>query len=260
MEKAEKMSENKIEQNLPKKKTCIWAKISFFSALSSWIILILFLNVESSFQVLGFLFAVFSLALMLIAFFSTIIGSIRIITKRNVLKGWRYIIGGFCLFFIFLLLGLLMPTLGSVKRVANVAVCGTNMRYLCNAIFLYTHDNDGRYPTPDRWCDLLLQNPDIDEETFICKSALKLGDKGHCHYAINPNCSPNSPPDTVLLFETTGGWNQHGGPELLTTEHHKRNGHKVCNVSFNDGHVELVEAENLNKLKWDNKLKYNPNQ
>lgn len=25
------------------------------------------------------------------------------------------------------------------------------------------------------------------------------------HYAMNPNCEPNSPPDTVLLFETKPG-------------------------------------------------------
>ena len=47
-------------------------------------------------------------------------------------------------------------------------------------------------------------------------------------------------------------WNQVGGPELLTTENHKR---KVYNFLFNDGHVESVKAERLGELKWDTEKK-----
>jgi hypothetical protein len=38
----------------------------------------------------------------------------------------------------------------------------------------------------------------------------------------------------VLLFETKGGWNQYGGPELLSTKNHKGDG---CHVLINDSHV-----------------------
>lgn len=265
MEKAEKPSESEIEQNIPKKKTCIWAKISFFSALSGWIVLVLSLPFEDSieevrysYKVLILCFFLSSFILMIIAFFSTIVGSIRLIIKRNILKGWRYICG--FLLFLILFLGTLMPHCGAVGRGANIVLCGCNLSGLSRGILLYAQDNAGRYPTPSIWCDLLLQYGDVVEESFICRGALYMGDKGRCHYALNPNCSRLSPPDTVLLFETRGGWNQYGGPELLSTEHHKRNGHKVLNVSFNDGHVELVEAENLSKLKWDNKPKDNPKQ
>ena len=65
------------------------------------------------------------------------------------------------------------------------------------------------------------------------------------HYAMNPNCLPNSPPDIVLLFETEGGWNQSGGLELLTTQNYKGKG---CNILFNDGHVEFVKTSELDKL------------
>jgi prepilin-type processing-associated H-X9-DG protein len=259
MEKAEKTSENQIEQNPPQKKTCIWAKISFFSALSAWIIFILLLPVEDIIQELPRIYqtlilcsVLFSLFLTIIAFVSAIVGSIRMIIKRNILKGWRYIFGSFL--FSILFWGGVMNEGGSVGKGANLIICGTNMSSLSKAILLYNQDY-GRYPTPDMWCDLLLQNDNVSERYFICRDALRRGDEGRCHYAINPNCSRHSPPDTVLLFETKGGWNQHGGPELLTTEHHKRNGRNVINIAFNDGHVELVEAENLNKLKWDNKPK-----
>ena len=65
---------------------------------------------------------------------------------------------------------------------------------------------------------------------------------------MNPNCEPNSPPDTVMLFETKGGWNRSGGAELLAAENHKREG---CNVSFNDGRVRFVRREDFGKLKWE---------
>jgi prepilin-type processing-associated H-X9-DG protein len=57
----------------------------------------------------------------------------------------------------------------------------------------------------------------------------------------------HSPPDMVLLFDTHPGWNQSGGPELLTTDNHKGDG---CNVLFVDGHVDFVKTEDLNKLRW----------
>ena len=56
-----------------------------------------------------------------------------------------------------------------------------------------------------------------------------------------------SPPNMVLLFETHPGWNQSGGPEILTTDNHNGEG---CNVLFLDNHAEFVRTEDLNKLRW----------
>ncbi len=56
-----------------------------------------------------------------------------------------------------------------------------------------------------------------------------------------------SPPDMVVLFETHPGWNQSGGPEILTTDNHKGEG---CNVLFMDSHVHFVKTEDLDDLKW----------
>jgi prepilin-type processing-associated H-X9-DG protein len=64
---------------------------------------------------------------------------------------------------------------------------------------------------------------------------------------MNPDCEPNSPADLVLLFETKGGWNQYGGPELLTLDNHKGEG---ANVLFNDGHVKFIKPDEVGKLKW----------
>jgi hypothetical protein len=71
---------------------------------------------------------------------------------------------------------------------------------------------------------------------------------GRCHYAMNPDCRPNSPPDTVLLFETSAGWNQHGGPELFTFDHHDPRGGYVL---LNDGTVKFIRTEGeLKQLCW----------
>ncbi len=107
-----------------------------------------------------------------------------------------------------------------------------------------------RYPSPTRWTDGLLEayrNTGIEDNTgrpYKCPSA----DEGKCHYAMNPNCDSNSPGDTVLLFETKAGWNQHGGPELFTFDNHDPRG--GC-ILLNDGTVKFIRTkEELAQLRW----------
>ena len=126
-------------------------------------------------------------------------------------------------------------------------VCGTHLSGLGKAIMVYSNDFNSSYPTAYKWCDLLVQKADVLEKHFICKGALAEGDEGLSHYAMNPNCEPNSPPDTVLLFETKGGWNQYGGAELLTFDNHNGEG---CNILFNDTHVSFVTLQYIPTLNW----------
>ncbi|MBN2019382.1 MAG: hypothetical protein JW749_04080 [Sedimentisphaerales bacterium] len=126
-------------------------------------------------------------------------------------------------------------------------VCTYHLGNLVKAILLYAEDVENVYPETEDWCDLLVQHSDIHKKEFICPEAVKYGDEGPCHYAMNPNCKPDSPNDVVLLFETKGGWNQFGGPELLTFENHKPKG---VSVGYNDGHVEFIKPEEIDKLKW----------
>ncbi|HUT31154.1 MAG TPA: hypothetical protein VMX13_15270 [Sedimentisphaerales bacterium] len=107
----------------------------------------------------------------------------------------------------------------------------------------YRLTNNGRYPAPDKWCHVLIISGYVNPAGLRCPTAAK----GQYHYAMNPACEPNSPPDTVLLFETSDGWNQYGGPEILTTENH---GGKGCNILFNDGTVKFVPPQELAMLKW----------
>lgn len=147
---------------------------------------------------------------------------------------------------------LLLPVASPIKPynkyIALMRICENNLSGLGKAMLIYAHYNNGKYPTADKWCDILLEDKEeIKEKMFICPGASKLGNKERCHYVMNPNCEPNSPVDTVLLFETEGGWNLYGGPELLSTINHDEQG---CNILFNDGHVEFFRKENLQDLKW----------
>jgi prepilin-type processing-associated H-X9-DG protein len=82
---------------------------------------------------------------------------------------------------------------------------------------------------------------------FHCKGTKK----GPCNYAINEKIvqlKRNTPHFTVLLYETNPGWNQSGGPEILTTDNHKGKG---CNILFVDMHIQFVRTEYLKDLKWE---------
>ena len=84
---------------------------------------------------------------------------------------------------------------------------------------------------------------ELPEKYFICPERKT----GRSHYAMNPNCRPDSPADTVLLFESKEGWNQFGGAELITTERHEGAG---SNILFNDLHVSFVRTKELGELNW----------
>jgi len=68
---------------------------------------------------------------------------------------------------------------------------------------------------------------------------------------MNPNCKPNSPPDTVILFETKAGWNQYGGTEPSTLDNHepksncpRLGGGKLVLVKTRNNYINLVESRN----------------
>lgn len=139
------------------------------------------------------------------------------------------------------------------KKPPYKLICGTHLKLLGIILKEYASEHDGRYPTPDKWCDIALNEEDVIVDVFFCKgSGESQNNLKVSHYAMNPKCGPNSPPDTVLIFETRRGWNKFGGPELLTTENHEGEG---CNILFNNGSVKFIKTKQLGELKWDNKPK-----
>jgi hypothetical protein len=160
--------------------------------------------------------------------------------KGKVNPLWEII---FVVSIIALLMGIMMPALARTRHTMAME-CASNLERLRNAAQLYTEQFDGLYPTPNKWCDLLLEGNYLKSKRFLRCPAVK---GGRCHFAINPNCSPNSPNDVVLLFETKDGWNQYGGPELLTFDNHKG---KNAFVLFNGGFIKFINPEEAGKLKW----------
>jgi hypothetical protein len=145
-----------------------------------------------------------------------------------------------------MLAAILIPALVRTKETAYKMVCATNLSGLGKTMLLYAGDYEDKFPTSSEWCDLLIKYQNVQPEQFRCKASLE----GPCNYAININLkklSMSANPGTVLLFETTPGWNQAGGPEMLSTENHQDTG---CNVVFIDTHVEFVRTEDLGRLRW----------
>ncbi len=245
------MSRTKNNTQDQKMKNCMMAIVSPLLSILGICLLVLILYWEGAYRFFGLSLIPFYLTpfyvyghlisgLMVIA---GIVVGILVIKKgrdkRGTLKAGRFAIVGVVMgavFFVFWVFQSPHSTFTTQKR------CAANLRVLGRAMLIYSC-GDGPYPTANKWCDLLVQGGYTLEETFVCDGARE----GRCNYAINPNVSPISHPRLVLLFETKGGWNQFGGPELLTTENHKGEG---CNVLFNDGHGEFVKAEDIAELKW----------
>jgi prepilin-type processing-associated H-X9-DG protein len=213
-----------------------------------------------------------------------IVALVKIGKSHGQLKGSGLAIAGMCvpvaaLPLVVLEMAILMPALARTRAIAQRMVCGSNLsgiskamliyandynetrvkaqRMVCatnlsglgKAMLIYANDYNDMYPTSSKWCDLLIEHAEVNQKSFCCKGA----QQGPCNYAMNKNVEKLgtlTPPDMVLLFESGPGWNQAGGPEILTTDNHQGQG---CNVLFVDGHVEFIKAEYLNNLKWDAK-------
>ena len=144
-----------------------------------------------------------------------------------------------------LLLAILMPALNRTQKIAQRVVCQGNLKGLSVAMIVYANENDDKVATADEWCELLMRY-DVSPKSFNCPSAAE----GECNYALNKNIREMGGPEsarTVAIFESRPGWNQVGGPELLTTEYHDGEG---CNVAFGDGHTEFIRSDEIDGLYW----------
>ena len=133
--------------------------------------------------------------------------------------------------------------------------CWSQLHALKVGLDMYAAANEGNYPVPNKWCDLIFGDdaPYVRKDALVCPVKFR---QEQCSYALNPNAHPNSPPDTVLIFETQGGWNKFGGPELLSIDNHQKKhwlwGYRMsgCNILFNSGESKFVTQKHFDDLKW----------
>lgn len=216
------------------------SKIAILSTLFAlFSILMLFLFIVASSHISVF----FLLPSILLALVLGILSFVSIRRSGGRLKGKSFSIAG-------ILISIALTVVISygaiqLKAGLDTILCGERLYGLRQFLARYSESHESLYPAKDKWCDLLKKEgcPDI---YFTCP----LAKKGPCNYALNPDVSPNSPSDMVLLFESIPGWNQFGGYELSYLYNHKEPG---VNVLFNGGSVKFIRPEELKKLKWKDK-------
>ena len=234
-------------EHLPTQKQTENPKTSKLSKVSLGLTIISFLCFVSFFFAVTNIASVLFLVSVIVAVILGIVSISKIKFSGGKLKDMGLpIIGGIIIPVILVGIVLAGTVVGSAMDRATVTVrliiCRKELETLGNALQFYSTNFDGKYPTADKWCDLLVQYTDVNKTSFG-----KFAADGHSNYAINPNAEPNSPPDVVLLFETDEAWNQTGEAELLTFENKEPGG---CMTLFNGGHIRLVKPEDVNSLKW----------
>ena len=189
-------------------------------------------------------------------FIAFILGIVALVTlpfrKRDPTSYWIAVIG------MLLPLITVMPsvalTLHKPSPMGNRIYCAWSLERLGREFRTHVEQHEGRLPSADNWCDLLLTKDNYFQDWHQCPSS---GAKQReSSYALNRNIVgldlDNIPPNVVLVFEMNMDiakerWNQVGGPEMLTIENHKNHG---ANILFADGHVEFVRKKDIANLKW----------
>jgi len=210
--------------------------------------------------VMGLLCLTFILwpVLFLPAIICGVIALVKISNKTLNLKGNGLAITGIVipslmvvlLPFIAMLLSIMMPAFVKARGTARRAVCATNLKGLSTAMIVYMNDYDDQYPTPEKWCDLLIEKADVSPMSFRCP----LDTEGSFSYAINENLykigdGKFPPAQMVAIFEANLGRNGVGGPDDLVLRH----GESInpgCNIGFADGHIEFVTEDRIADLQW----------
>ncbi len=142
---------------------------------------------------------------------------------------------------------MLVPALKEARAKAQGIACVNNVKQLGLAVRIWASDNNNRFPSATNWCDAVLTCAGTDK-VFKCPAAAPVK---RCHYAFNAKLSglevAEVSPETVMIFESDGGWNASGGPELAPAKPRHPKGFVVA---FADGSVRQVSPTEFNRLRW----------
>jgi prepilin-type processing-associated H-X9-DG protein len=177
-----------------------------------------------------------------------IIALVQIRASGGRLAGKGFAIAGIVISAVMLLalVGIAFPIYSTAKRKVQIVRCLGNAHQLAFGLTMFSSAHTNHLPAATSWCNDLQSY--VDAETFRCGA----GDpKKSSHFAFNTNMtgidsrSLTSPQTTVVIFESDGGWNMSGGPELAKVRHEGK-----LTVVFADGHAESVTPKRLQTLRW----------
>lgn len=128
--------------------------------------------------------------------------------------------------------------------------CMSNLKRLGLAALMYSQDNNNIFPDAHHWCEELAVYDSRLFSRLRCPTiATGIG------YAMNTNLSQanyqdiENPEKTILFFESKlTGHNAYGTVEALLKE--SRHPHGQITIGFADGHVDVMDFEQLSNLKW----------
>jgi prepilin-type processing-associated H-X9-DG protein len=185
-----------------------------------------------------------------------IIALVRINKSNGQLGGRGLALAGIIVSAVLLLLvslpaAMLLPALAHAKQKAASIRCMSNVKQLNVGLMMYADDNKERFPAGNAWCDSLITYLGGSTNAFVCPQGAR---NQRCHYALNAGLAGHgmkevqAPAQTVLVFESDGGWNVSGGRELFPAKPRHSGAYAV---GFADGHAEMVRAERLGRLRWE---------
>ena len=181
-----------------------------------------------------------------------IVAKVKISRSNGRLKGGGLAVAGICLSVAMLLAipiiaGFLLPALARARHEGPPTDCEHNIKQIGLALRLYADENEQQYPPAVNWCDAIVGNL-AGPEVFRCpRQAGQQSAYGFNRIFAGRKLS-SIPPDTVMLFETSGGWNVSGGPaEVAASPPHGR----TYFFGLADGTVRKVSAEDLPTLRWE---------
>jgi hypothetical protein len=159
------------------------------------------------------------------------------------------IVNGITLLLIPVFAAMLLPALGAAKQKAEAINCVNNEKQLALAIRIYSGDNKDKFPPAATWCDAIQNEVGHSQKVFKCPAA---NSASRSDYAFNAKLDGMDQakvnPQTVMIFESDGGWNADGGSELMIGKpRHAR----MFVVALADGSVQQVREAQLNTLRWD---------
>jgi hypothetical protein len=184
-----------------------------------------------------------------------IIALVKINNNKATLKGFGLALAGTIVSGVFLMmlpvwLALFLPALAAAKSRAQTIACVNNEKQLALAVRMYAGEHSEHFPPAATWCDAI--KPETGSvAVFKCPSA---NPTSRCDYAFNSALDgmddSKVDPQTVMIFESDGGWNASGGADSMVTPARHQNG-RIYVVAYADGSVQEVPQSELGSLRWN---------